>query len=529
MGSRSVAGQTSIEPVTSPILSDMDDSTASTTCPDPDLYPGPELLAPAGDWDCARAAVENGANAIYFGLDCGFNARFRAKNFSLGELPELTAMLRRRGVRGYATMNTLAFPEELPRLASIIEQVASAGVDAILVQDFGVARLARAICPDLEIHASTQMSLTSAETIAVAAELGLARVVLARELSIAEIRKIAEVSSVPLEVFIHGALCVAYSGQCLTSESLGGRSANRGQCAQACRLPYDLICDGQDRDLGDVRYLLSPQDLAGYEAIPDLVRLGVASLKIEGRLKTAEYVANITGHYRRGIDSSVREGRVNISNQDAREMELSFSRGFSPGWLDGNDHKRLVPGLRSAKQGIALGEVRAVVRGTIEIELAAPVALGDGLAISSGDGGPDQGGRVYSIQTVERGHDHRNSRVAAGLKRAEAGVVCRIGFGRGEIDWQRVVNAAAVFKNDDPALNRRLRKTFAGDRPRRQEGLEMEVTARAGQPLCLRARVAGSRTWSLLVRRPCPSLSGTPRPKRCSVKSSLGWEAHHSY
>lgn len=438
----------------------------------------PELLAPAGDWDAARAAVENGADAIYFGLDCGFNARYRAKNFTLDELPELTSMLRVRGVRGYATMNTLAFPAELPRLAKIVAAIAEAGVDAILVQDFGVARLARAICPELELHASTQMSLTSGETIEVARELGIARGVVARELSVAEIEKVANVTPLPLEVFIHGALCVAYSGQCLTSESLGGRSANRGQCAQACRLPYELVCDGEDRDLGDVRYLLSPQDLAGYGVIPELMRIGVSSLKIEGRLKTAEYVANITAHYRRAIDRVAAGDSPGIGDDAVREMELSFSRGFSPGWLAGNDHKRLVPGISSAKRGIRLGDVVSIGRAEIEIELAAPLALGDGVAIVAGEGEPDQGGRVYSIRVPGGG----------AVKRAEAGERCRFGFGRGEIDWERVPETATLYKNDDPALNRRLRQTFAGQRPRRPRPLDLQVIARAGETLVLRGR-----------------------------------------
>ncbi len=444
----------------------------------------PELLAPAGDWDAARAAVENGADAIYFGLDCGFNARYRAKNFTLDELPELTSMLRVRGVRGYATMNTLAFPEELPRLAEIIASIAEAGVDAILVQDFGVARLARAICPELELHASTQMSLTSGETIEVARELGIARAVVARELSVPEIEKVAGVTPLPLEVFIHGALCVAYSGQCLTSESLGGRSANRGQCAQACRLPYELVCDGEDRELGDVRYLLSPQDLAGYGVIPELMRIGVSSLKIEGRLKTAEYVANITAHYRRAIDRVAAGDSPGIGDDDVREMELSFSRGFSPGWLAGNDHKRLVPGISSAKRGIRLGDVVSVGHGEIEIELAAPLALGDGVAIVAGEGEPDQGGRVYSIRVPGGGS----------VKRAAAGERCRLGFGRGEIDWERVSETTTLYKNDDPALNRRLRQSFAGERPRRPRPLDLQVIARAGETLVLRGRDGSGTT-----------------------------------
>jgi U32 family peptidase len=231
----------------------------------------PELLAPAGDWDCVRAAIENGADAVYFGLDAGFNARARATNFPVEDLPRLMAMLHRRGLKGYATLNTLVFSDELPQFEQVIAAVAEAGVDAVLVQDVGAARLIKAICPDLPLHASTQMTLTSAESIGLAEQLGMERVVVARELSIDEIVAIRRQTSMPLEVFVHGALCVAYSGQCLTSESLGGRSANRGQCAQACRLPYDLVCDGKDVDLGDQKYLLSPQDLAAYALVPELI------------------------------------------------------------------------------------------------------------------------------------------------------------------------------------------------------------------------------------------------------------------
>src|SRR5947208_10235162 len=204
----------------------------------------PELLAPAGDWDCVRAAIENGADAVYFGLDTGFNARARAKNFDVADLPRLITDLHRRGLKGYVTLNTLVFTSELVEVETLVRQIATAGVDAVLVQDLGLVQLIRAICPDLPIHASTQMTMTSSQTIAAAQELGVQRVVLARECSLDEIRRIRRETTMPLEVFVHGALCVAYSGQCLTSESLGGRSANRGQCAQACRLPYDLICDG---------------------------------------------------------------------------------------------------------------------------------------------------------------------------------------------------------------------------------------------------------------------------------------------
>ena len=464
-----------------------------------------ELLAPAGDWDCARAAIENGAGAIYFGLDCGFNARFRAKNFGLDELPELMRLLRQRGLRGYVTMNTLAFPSELPALVDVVEAVARCGVDAVLVQDFGVARIIREICPNLEIHASTQMSLTSAETIAVASRLGLSRVVLARELSVDEIRKIRDKTDIPLEVFIHGALCVAYSGQCLTSESLGGRSANRGQCAQACRLPYELVVDHEDRDLDDVRYLLSPQDLAGYAAIPELIDAGVASLKIEGRLKSPEYVANITRHYRRAIDQALRGQRVDLDEDAKREMELSFSRGFSPGWLDGNNHKRLVPGTSSSKRGIELGEIESVRRARIRLTPTAPVALGDGLAIEPSGTGEAEGGRVYSIESL---HGEK-------IETSSVGQPVWIGFGRNDIDWQNVTAGSLVLKNDDPKLNRRLRQSFASVDPQTRQPIDVVAFAESGKPLHLTAKLDGHDEVHVTLDQPLAV--ATKRPADESV------------
>src|SRR5580693_4229070 len=243
----------------------------------------PELLAPAGDWECAKAAVENGADAIYFGLE-RFNARMRAHNFTEADLPRLMEFLHRRGVKGYVTFNTLVFANEMADAEEYLRAIIAAGVDAAIVQDVGICRLIRQLSPDFPIHVSTQMTVTSAAGVEFARELGCQLVVLARECSLKEIETIrSSASTLPLEVFVHGALCVAYSGQCLTSESLGGRSANRGVCAQACRLPYELVSDGQP-------------------VPPDLARAGVASLKIEGRLKAPEYVANITRIYREALD-----------------------------------------------------------------------------------------------------------------------------------------------------------------------------------------------------------------------------------
>src|SRR5262245_35413032 len=264
----------------------------------------PELLAPAGDWDSLRAAVANGANAVYFGLS-NFNARHRATNFTLEELPEVMVYLHRHNVRGYVAFNTLIFSDELPQAVKLITAIVAAGADAVIVQDLGLTRLIRQVAPGLPIHGSTQMTLTERRGIEFARRLGVERAIVARELSIDEIGRIAQETTMPLEVFVHGALCVAYSGQCLTSEALGGRSANRGQCAQACRLPYDLLLDGQLRDTGDRQYLLSPQDLAAHDLIEPLVKLGVRAFKIEGRLKSAEYVAVTSQTYRAAIDAAI--------------------------------------------------------------------------------------------------------------------------------------------------------------------------------------------------------------------------------
>jgi putative protease len=439
-----------------------------------------------------RAAIENGADAVYFGLECGFNARVRAANFHPDELPELMTELHRRGVLGYVTLNTLAFSEELAEVEALIRKAAEAHVDALLVQDIGVARLARAICPELPLHASTQMTLTSAECIEVARELGIERVVLARELSVHEIGEIRQQTDMPLEAFVHGALCVAYSGQCLTSEALGGRSANRGQCAQACRLPYELVCDGDDVDLGEMKYLLSPQDLAAYALIPDLIDAGVCSLKIEGRLKQPEYVANVTKHYRDAIETAVGGGLVQLDATAVQEMELSFSRGFSPGWLGGCDHKMLVPGLSSAKRGILLGEVHALRGSRVEVDLVAPVSAGDGV-VFEGDRTTDaeQGGRVF--------HVRRNGSVV------EDAVKCgrvELEFGNGVLDFDTLWPGQQLWKTDDPQLTKRLRQTFSGDRILRRVPLHLAVTAAVHQPLVIEGRASNGAACRVVSESP---------------------------
>ena len=455
----------------------------------------PELLAPAGDWDCVRAAVENGADAIYFGLE-KFNARMRAQNFTGADLPKLMEFLHRRGVRGYVTLNTLVFENELADAEKHLHTMIAAGVDAVIVQDAGICRLIRQLSPDFPIHASTQMTITSAAGVEFARDLGCSLVVLARECSIAEIEKIrsracqsvdfpvgpdrpfTSAAAMPLEVFIHGALCVAYSGQCLTSEALGGRSANRGECAQACRMPYDLISDGKPVPLGDRKYLLSPQDLAGLEVLPELARAGVASLKIEGRLKSPEYVANITRIYRNALDK-LSEGRI-PRGPDSKKMglaepappnehyamEMAFSRGLHTGWFGGTNNQQLVHARFGKKRGVYLGDVARVLRDGVTLRLEGPLKPGDGVVFDAGKPEEnEEGGRVYEIKS----------------RQGETW----LGFGDGDIEFSRLHVGDKLWKTSDPELDRRLRQSYAGKGMKFQRPIEIEVHGVAGKPLTL--------------------------------------------
>jgi len=446
----------------------------------------PELLAPAGDWECAKAAVENGADAIYLGLD-RFNARMRAHNFTEADLPRLMEFLHRRGVKGYVTFNTLVFADELAAAEDYLRSIIAAGVDAAIVQDVGIARLIRRLSPDFPIHASTQMTITSAAGVAFARELGCNLVVLARECSIKEIEAIQTAQSaslstlnslnaqLPLEVFVHGALCVAYSGQCLTSESLGGRSANRGECAQACRMPYELISDGRKVELGGRNYLLSPQDLAGLEVLPDLVRSGVASLKIEGRLKSPEYVASITRIYRQALDKLGGQPRGETEDKAERyELEMAFSRGLSTGWFEGIDNQRLVHARFGKKRGAFVGEVTRVAGDRVHVRLDGTLKAGDGIVFDPGHGGDDEeGGRVFQMRNAERG-----------MQPGEAVLT----FMPGAVDFARIHTGDKLWKTSDAELEKRVRATFAGDAPRFHRPVSFEAYGHAGVPLTLIAR-----------------------------------------
>ena len=282
-----------------------------------------ELLAPAGSMEALRAAVCNGADAVYLGADT-FNARINARNFSAADLQEAVVYCHVRGVKVHLTLNTLVLDREMPRAAELIRLAASCGVDAFIVQDLGMVSLCRQLAPDVPIHASTQMSIHSLEGVMEAAALGCSRVVLARELPAEEIAHICKRSPVEIEVFVHGALCMCYSGQCYLSSVIGRRSGNRGQCAQPCRLPY-----GYGR-FESTRYPLSLKDNCLAGELDELRRMGVASIKIEGRMKRPEYVAIVTRAYRTVLNGG------KLTPSDLQELETAFSRqGFTDGYFRG--------------------------------------------------------------------------------------------------------------------------------------------------------------------------------------------------
>lgn len=435
-----------------------------------------ELLAPAGDWDCMRAAVANGADAIFFGVE-KFNARARANNFRMDELPEIMSFLHSYGVKGFLTFNILVFEDELRDAKELIETCMDAGVDAVIVQDLGLVKMIREISPDFPIHGSTQMTITSPEAVEFTKPFDMERVVLGRENNLKQIRKIGEQAKLPMEVFVHGAICVSYSGQCLTSEMWGGRSANRGECAQACRLPYDMMVDGEHKPMGDVTYLLSPKDLAAIDIVPELIEAGVTSFKIEGRMKQPEYVANVVSKYRKAIDDYFDGQWTGPSKEEVRELEQSFSRGFTHGFLKGTNNKQLVDGTFPKSRGVYVGRVEQVLRDGVVCKIEAPLKRGDGIGFDAGDPTQkEEGGRIYDLRRK-------------GVKlegEAQVGWIIDIIPGRNDVNLRRVKVGDRIWKTSDPALDKRMRATFETEKPYRVFPVHVKAEGRVGEPL---------RTW----------------------------------
>ena len=446
----------------------------------------PEVLAPAGDLDCLRAAVRAGADAVYFGLS-SFSARARAANFDAAALRSVVDELHAAGVKGYVALNTLVFDHELDKLEAAVRACAAAGVDAVIVQDLGVARLVRAVAPGLALHASTQMTCTDAASVAFARDVGASRVVVARELSLDDVAQIRAAVDVELEVFVHGALCVSYSGQCLTSEAIGGRSANRGACAQACRLPYDLVVDGVVQELGDRAYLLSPQDLEASTLVPQLAALGVSSLKIEGRLKGPEYVGAAVRLYRAAVDAHVAGAPDAALPRLRRDALLTYSRGSGPGFLAGVDHQRLVEANTCEHRGLVAGVVAAVEvrahdrerRTALRTTLQEPLARGDGVLVEGGKAGrSERGGRVWDIARVADG---------AAVGQAAAGDDVLVWLGP-DVALDDVQPGRRLFLNDAPKLDERI--LAALERDPHREPIHVVVRGAVGERFALHATSA---------------------------------------
>jgi U32 family peptidase len=431
----------------------------------------PEIMSPAGYWPQLKAAVEAGADSVYFGLK-HFTARAKV-GFSLAELPDALAALHERGVKGFVTFNSLVFDHEIDEAARVLAAIAEAGADAVIVQDLGVLDLVRRIAPELVIHASTQMSVTSVDGVRLAERLGASRVTLARELSFDDIRAIRAATGCELEIFVHGALCVAYSGQCFSSEAWGGRSANRGRCAQACRLPYDLVVDGRTQPLGDARYLLSPGDLYALEQMPEIVRLSLSALKIEGRYKDADYVALVTHAYREALDQAWAGTAVHVDAAERIRLEQVYSRGFGPHFLTGTNHQAVVRGRSPRHRGVQVGRVTMVAGASVmieasEVDQVAPLKPGDGLVFDAADWRspeePEEGGRLY------------------GVARARGSEI-ELSFGNGAIDFRRIRAGDLVWRSDDPDLERSARPFTAPSAPVAKLPVRVRVTAAAGSPL----------------------------------------------
>jgi len=434
---------------------------------------GPELLAPAGGPEALRAAVNNGADAVYLGVD-RLNARRGAENFTLEGLPEVTRYAHLRGVRVYLTANVVVLSDEIPDALSMIDEAWSAGVDAVIVQDLGFMSLIRSELPHVRIHASTQIDAHNIPSVKVLADLGVERVTLARETSLGEISSIAAASAVEVESFVHGALCICYSGQCLMSSMIGGRSANRGQCAQPCRLAYELL-----DEKGKVRatpgpHILSPKDLCGIDALPALVKSGVSALKIEGRMKSPEYVALVTGVYRAALDRAVADPEgFEVTAAERDILSEAFSRGFTQAYLAEERGRDIMSYQRPNNRGVPVGRVA-------RLEGSEPVLALD-TALDSQD-------------TIEFWTTRGRFAQKVGAMRLKGQPVAVGPAGQKvSIKAEKSVSPGdRIFRVANARLDEAARRTFAESASDASRPIDVAVTVVVGEPLRIEVRLGDS-------------------------------------
>ena len=399
-----------------------------------------ELLSPVGNMDCMRAAVQNGADAVYFGS--GFSARAFASNFDGDDLKCAIEYAKLRGVQTHLTLNTLIKNDEFENAFSVAQMAYNYGIDAIIVQDIGLANLLINSFPNIAIHASTQLTAHNLDGVLSLQDMGFRRVVLSRELTLEEIEYITKNSNVEIETFIHGALCISYSGQCLFSSMVGGRSGNRGKCAQPCRLPFSLI-DEKSSKL-DSGYLLSTRDLCGLDFIPNLINAGVTSLKIEGRMKSPEYVATVTRIYRKYIDLAYSNEPYVVEDSDRKLLALAFNRGgFSNGHLSKDYNKNLVFKEKQNNCGLFLGTIEKynAKKGLITFKCAESLHIGDSIATQNEQGS-------YKISELMLKNTN--------IKESKCGDVVTIGRMKGNIK-----PGDKLYKISDSIITSEIRSTFS--------------------------------------------------------------------
>ncbi|MEG6617063.1 DUF3656 domain-containing protein [Peptococcaceae bacterium 1198_IL3148] len=432
----------------------------------------PELLAPAGSWEALVAAVQNGADAVYFGGKA-FNARYSATNFDDDQLVKAVEYCHVRGVKVYVTVNIILSDTELKEALTFLHFLHNSRVDAIIVQDLGLAKLARQVVPELPLHASTQMTVHNAAGVELLQQYGFERIVLSREMELENIAQIKRETGADLETFIHGALCVCYSGQCLMSSMIGGRSGNRGRCAQPCRLQYQLV-DHRGKSLVDTGavgdYLLSPRDINLSAHVPDLIRAGINSFKVEGRMKRPEYVATVIRVYRQLIDKALAGGEFNVEPREAKDLEQIFNRDFSTGYFYGNPGGELMSYKRPNNRGILLGRVKRFSKDSnlVELALHEPLRVGDGIEVWV-----TQGGRVGTevSRIIMQGSQ---------VESAPAGANVWVDI-RG-----KVRPGDRVFKTNDAQLMQQAKLSYTSSKELKKIPLKFTVKASVGEPLYIK-------------------------------------------
>ncbi|HEY8911067.1 MAG TPA: U32 family peptidase [Desulfosporosinus sp.] len=440
-----------------------------------------ELLAPAGSFEAFKAAVENGADAVYLGGK-SFSARASAANFDSKELLKAVRYAHDRQVKVYVTVNILVADQEFQELLDYLYALHETGVDALILQDMGVSELVHTILPEMETHASTQMTVNTSWGVHHLETLGFCRVVLARETSANEMKTIAEKTSLDIEVFVHGALCVGYSGQCLMSSFIGGRSGNRGTCAQPCRMTYQLVNEAHENLLvqkGSGDHLLSPRDLNLAEELAELKRIGIHSLKIEGRMKRPEYVATVVRLYRQALNriddprGESAEGPL-LTAGEHQELLQVFNRDFTSGYLRENLGAELMSYSRPNNRGTRLGRVARLEPGKLSLKLEAAIHPGDGIEFWTGRG--REGVTVGSIWKDQ-------TEVEEGL----SGETVQIEF------FGMAQPGDRVFKTNDALLMEKARESFQEGREQRKAPLTMRLSGHVGDKLCLEVQESGRR------------------------------------